>query len=204
MDKENEKAFPPGSLITGFRRQKNMGEIIAPSKPIRVATQLPAGGRGCFPCNAPRACTLHQSGALQNVTSIESSYDGVVHKIYKHLDCTTPNLVYHIRCLCVAGASYVGSTVNMKARWTKHKWDIRNAKWTACGLTRHFGQCHRQDLEVHISRLEVTLLDSCEEEKDLKRLEDKWMCNMGTLFLGGGLNSRNEVINNRRRNYGGS
>ena len=36
MDKENEIAFPPGSLISGFRRQKNVGEIIAPSKPVRV------------------------------------------------------------------------------------------------------------------------------------------------------------------------
>ena len=75
---------------------------------------------------------------------------------------------------------------------------------SAIGFTRHFGQLHKQDLEGHIGRLEVTLLDSCEDEKDLKRLEDKWMCNMGTLFLGGGLNSRKEVINNRRRNYGGS
>ena len=203
MDKENEIAFPPGSLISGFRRQKNVGEIIAPSKPVRVAHQTPGGGRGCFACRAPRSCTLHQSGALQIVTSIKSSYDGVVHKIYKHLDCSTPNLVYHIRCVCAAGGSYVGSTVDMKGRWSTHKSDIRHANWTACGLTRHFGQCHRLDIEVNITRLEVTLLDSCEEEKQLKRIEDKWMCNLGTLFQGG-LNTRNEVVNNRRRNYGGS
>ena len=40
-------------------------------------------------------------------------------------------------------------------------------------------------------------------EIDLKQLEDKWMCNLGALFQGG-LNTRNEVVNNRRRNYGGS
>ena len=38
LDKQNEKAFPRGSLIAGFRRQKNMGEIIAPSKPKRIAS----------------------------------------------------------------------------------------------------------------------------------------------------------------------
>ena len=102
-----------------------------------------------------------------------------------------------------AGASYVGSTTDMKRRWTKHKHDIRNDNWTSCGLARHFGQYHRLDRETHISRLEVTLVDRCEEEKDLKRLEDKWICNMGTLF-GGGLNKRNEVLNNRRRNFGRS
>ena len=58
--------------------------------------------------------------------------------------------------------------------------------------------------EEHISKLEVTLLDSCEEERNLKQLEDKWICNMGTLFGGGGLNKRNEVLNHRRRNFGGS
>ena len=203
MDKENQTAFPPGSLISGFRRQKNIGEIIAPSKPVRITPQEPAGGRGCFPCRAPRACTLHQSGALQVVDCVKSKYDGVVHKIYKHLECSTPNVVYHIQCVCVAGGNYVGSTVDMKGRWRTHKYDIRHSNWTACGLARHFGQYHQQDLEAWINKLEVTLLDSCAEETDLKQLEDKWMCNLGTLFQGG-LNTRNEVVNNRRRNYGGS
>ena len=61
--RENEKVFPKGSVIAGFKRQKNIGEIIAPSRPVRVAREVV--DRGCFPCNAPRACTLHQSGVLQ-------------------------------------------------------------------------------------------------------------------------------------------
>ena len=65
----------------------------------------------------------------------------------------------------------MGSTVDMKGRWSTHKSDIRHANWTACGLTRHFGQCHRLDIEVNITRLEVTLLDSCEEENKLKRID---------------------------------
>ena len=32
--------------------------------------------------------------------------------------------------------------------------------------------------------LEVTLVDSFEEEKDLKRLEERCICNLGTLFGG--------------------
>ena len=50
----------------------------------------------------------------------------------------------------------------------------------------------------------MTLVDSCDEEKNLKRLEDKVICNMGTIFGGGGLNKRNKVLNHRRRNFGGS
>jgi hypothetical protein len=189
MDRENEKAFPRGSLIAGFRRQKNIAEIIAPSKPVRIVRVEPAGGRGCYPCYAQRSCDLHESGALQRV-SIQSGYDGVVHKMHKQLECTTPNLVYHIRCVCMAGASYVGSTTDMKRRWSKHKYDIRQDNWIACGLAGHFGNYHRLAREAHISRLEVTLLDSSEKEKDLKKREDRWICNMGTLF-GGGLNKRN-------------
>ena len=88
----------------------------------------------------------------------------------------------------------MGSYTDMKRRWSKHKYDIRQDNWTACGLARHFGNYHR---------LEVTLLDSFEEEKDLKKMENRWICNMGTLF-GGGLNKRNEVLSHRRRNFGGS
>ena len=47
----------------------------------------------------------------------------------------------------------------------------------------------------------MTLVDSCDEEKNLKRLEDKVICNMGTIFGGGGLNKRNKVLNHRRRNF---
>ena len=55
-------------------------------------------------------------------------------------------------------------------------------------------------MEEAISSLQVVLVDSCEVEKDLKKLEDTWMYNLGTLFIG--LNSHNEVLSNRRRNYG--
>ena len=41
FNEENKKAIPKGSIIAGFRRQRNLGEIIiVPSKPKRVA-----GGR---------------------------------------------------------------------------------------------------------------------------------------------------------------
>ena len=195
---ENKKCFPKGSIISGFRRQKNLGEIVAPSKPIREARVVVQGG--CFPCNAPRACTLHQSGALQQVNFVVSRYDGVTHHIRKRITCNTPNIVYYMLCPCTNSADYVGSSKNMKSRWSKHKWDIRNSNWTACGLTKHFGQHHQGNLEAAISGLKVVLLDCCNEESNLKKIEDTWMCNLGTLFVG--LNSHNEVLTNRRRNYG--
>ena len=57
------------------------------------------------------------------------------------------------------------------------------------------------DRELAISNLKVTLVDTVKEEKELKRREDKWMCALGTIFVGS--NSRNEILSNRRINYGG-
>ena len=59
------------------------------------------------------------------------------------------------------------------------------------------------DRETQISKLEVTLLDSCEEEKVLKKREDRWIYYISTLFQGG-MNKINEVITHRIRNFGGS
>ena len=51
QNNENSKCFPKGSIISGFRRQKNLGEIISPSKPVREARVVTQGG--CYLCNAP-------------------------------------------------------------------------------------------------------------------------------------------------------
>ena len=55
------------------------------------------------------------------------------------------------------------------------------------------------DLEEAISNLQVSMVDSVKEIKHLKRIEDIWKCNLGTLFVG--LNTRNEVLSNNRVNY---
>ena len=60
-------------------------------------------------------------------------------------------------------------------------------------------------MEDAISNLKVTLVDHWVgdlEERGLKKLEDRWMVNMGTLFTGS--NTRNELLSNNRKNYGNS
>ena len=86
---------------------------------------------------------------------------------------------------------YVGSTVNMKARWSKHKGDVRHGNWTVCGLTAHFGQHHRQDMEEALGKLKLTLVDCVQEEKFLKKTEDHWIFNLGTLFVKQGIYKSN-------------
>ena len=174
-----------------------MGEIIAQTKPQRVAVQYVAGG--CSPCDA-RTCNLHQSGALQTTDHVISRYDGQMFKIKKQLCCSSRNVVYYILCSCGHPTDYVGSTKDMKGRWSKHKSDIRLGNWTACGITTHFEQYHRDDLEGPISRLQVVLLDSVMDVRKLKQKEDEWICNLGTLFVG--CNTKNEILSNKRVNYG--
>ena len=147
---------------------ENLGEIVAPSKPVRLPVQW-----GFFSCDAPRACTLHQSRALHRVNYVVSRYDGVIHFIRKRIDCNSPNVIYYIFCPCRNQSDYVGSTKNMKYRWSKHKYDIRNSNWTACGLTRHFGESPRGDMEAAIAGMQVILLDKCEQEEELKSIEDR-------------------------------
>ena len=76
--------------------------------------------------------------------------------IYKRLSCSSRDPVYYVLCPCGHMADYVGSTTDFKARWSGHKSDIRHGRWTACGLTRHFGQYHQSDIERAISNLRVT------------------------------------------------
>ena len=201
LNEENKEAFPKGSIIAGFRRQQNLGEMIAPSKPRRQAT--PAADKGCFPCNPLRSCGLHEGGNLQTVDHVRPLYDGRRHNINKKVDCLTTNAVYYIYCPCAHPSDYVGSAQNgMRDRWNKHRSDIRNGRWTACGVARHFGDHHRNDIEEALKMVEVTVLDRSRSLEDLKSLEDRWMCDLGTVLGPRGLNRKNEVLGNNRQNFG--
>ena len=70
------------------------------------------------------------------------------------------------------------------------------------GLARHFGNHHRNDIEEALKMVEVTVLDRSRSLEDLKSLEDRWMCALGTVLGPRGLNRKNEVLGNNRQNFG--
>ena len=70
----------------------------------------------------------------------------------------------------------------MRDRWNKHRADIRNGRRTACGLARHFGDHQQNEIEEALKRVEVTVLDRSRSLEDLKSLEDRWMCDLGTVL----------------------
>ena len=59
---ENEEAFPRGSVIAGFRRSRNLGEVIAPTRPRR---ERRVGEEGAASCATPQGLhtALHQKQA---------------------------------------------------------------------------------------------------------------------------------------------
>ena len=196
----SERQMHKGSIIPAFRRGRNLGEVIAPTKPLRERREVVQGGS--FPCTS-RQCLLHQSGALQEVTSVTSRRDGQIWQLQKRTECTTPNQIYYILCPCNNPKDYVGSTVNMKRRWSKHKLDCRKENYN-CGLTRHFEQNHKGDMEAAISNLQITMLDHLVgpyREEKLLQIEKDWILNMGT-FGPTGLNTRNQLLTGQRRNWG--
>ena len=156
---------------------------------------------GSFPCSSSR-CLLHQE-ALQVTRSIRSRRDGQEWRLRRRTTCTTRNVIYHIFCPCAQSGDYVGSTMDIKTRWSKHKTDIRK-KNEFCGLTKHFNHYHQGDWQVAMARLEVTLLDHVDgtysDERHLQ-LEKDWILNLGT-WGPTGFNSRNELLTNQRRNWG--
>ena len=194
---ENLRVFPRGSIIPAFRRGRNLGETIAPTNPLRVRRERVEGGS--FACDS-RRCLLHQSGALQLVNTITSRADGQTYRLLKRTTCTTRHVIYHILCPCAHPKDYVGSTQDFKVRWSNHKSDCRNGRWANCGLTEHFGQHHRDEMEVAIADLKVTLLDHLTgnyREERLLQLEKDWIIRLGT-FGPTGLNTRNQLLSQQK------
>jgi hypothetical protein len=115
--------------------------------------------------------------------------------------------------------TYVGSTVDMYGRWSKHKSDCNRGS-TSTGLSTHFSMGCPGDTGREKSHLSVTLLDCMdvtEEEvqaaqhggvgcvctlcRKLKNLEDQWIMKLGCFYHPGGLNKRDEIKNKVRSKY---
>ena len=182
--------------MSGFRRGKNLGEIICPTNPVRepppplplpsrkCGCQIPAGN-GCRPCSH-RICQIHNNLVVTDRVQITSYYDSRPIQIKKKLDCCTPNLVYLLQCT-THRKQYCGSAINFKSRWSKHKTDMTNCKDEDCGFCKHWAKDHRnapQDLTC----INIIFLDQVdnpgpreEDFPNLKKLEGKWMANLGCL-----------------------
>ena len=187
-DPINRRLYPDGSVIAGFRRRRNLGSMVAPTRPRRQP-RPPRGEGGCRPCPS-RVDQIHSW--LVTTNKVTSPWDKRPYKIYKVLNCLTPFLVYYLVCTnCPTRPGitphYTGSAVNVKKRLSSHKSDMTRGVGKDCGFCEHWARYHRNQLQ-DLSMFQVYFLDSCEDpgrrEDDyphLKRLEEKWMVTLGSL-----------------------
>ena len=159
---------------------------------------------------------------------IESFYFRRKHRIHGNLSHDYSGeggeLRWYIYCIQdnPCHKQYIGSSVNIRARWATHKSTCNSENSKSSGLANHFrnGGC-KNDLGREKTTLSITLIDfmdtsesslsraghisgpqcSCSECNRLKRKEDMWILRMGTFYGDSALNSRDEIKSDTRCNY---
>ena len=186
-NKKNREIFPKGMIIPADRRRKNIGEIYKPTVPKRFVEHGPAPKQGFFPCSRKRCDTCDHS---TEITEFLSPWDGRKWKVRGHLTCSTPNVVYVVRCKIHHEAYYIGSAKNLKLRWANHKSDAKLKKINKCMVAYHVHAKDHPD-DPTFGFLEIFALEHVENEKDLLMRETWYQCNVGTIF--NGLNVRKDI-----------
>ena len=194
----NEKLFPSSSIFSGFKKRKNLGQMICPTNPRRTRPPIQPRG-GSAPCKS-KICQVHKH--LNKTDNVKASYDKRPHTIRKAVDCQTPNLVYLLTCKsCPEAPQYIGSSTNFKQRWSHHKVDMVTGVGEDCGFCKHWKRFHPN--ESDLENLQITFLDYTDDPgarenhyPHLKKLEATWMTNLGTLSAinpRSGLNFKDEA-----------
>jgi hypothetical protein len=186
-----EKVFPKGSIIPCNRRLKNMAEIIKLTIPNRFPDHGPDQEKGYFTCNRCDLC----KHAPTNTKNFKSPWDGRKWFIRKHITCLTKNVIYLVICKMHENCWYVGSTENIRRRWSKHKSDWVNGNRT-CTLATH-GQDVQHPADPQLEFVTILPIDFTKKKADLLNCEVWWQENIGVHRFG--LNKRNDLATVSRR-----
>ena len=193
----NKDIFPDNSIIAADRKRRSIGSLYKPTVPVRSRVHGPCEQPGFFPCG--RRCDTCRHSVLS--VSVTSLWDGRVWRIRQHLTCTTPNVVYVIRCLIHDDELYVGSTVDLKARWRNHKSDVKLQKIHKCKVAEHVVRLpHPKDKDFNY--LQIFAVEGNINKSRLCSRETYWGANLGTFIKG--MNQRMDLPTAylQRINYG--
>ena len=180
-----KKIFPEGSIIPSNRRLRNIGEILKPTIPKRFPQHGPKEDIGFFKCTRCDLC----KHIPENTKSFQSPWDGRKWYIRKHITCLSENVIYLIICTLHENCWYIGSTENIRRRWTKHKYDWKHEQRT-CTLAGH-GQDVPHPVDPELKYLTILPIDTCKTRKSLLKQEVWWQQNVGVHQFG--LNKRNDL-----------
>ena len=82
---------------------------------------------------------------------------------------------------------YTGSSTDYPRRWSQHKTNMEKGLGTDCHWCVHWAQFHNHDYK-DFSSVKIYFLDTCDNPGDLendyaglRKVEEKWMVNMGSL-----------------------
>ena len=133
-----KELFPPNSVISSFRRSKNLKEILAPAncrKSSPESITLPSAG--CFTCNKTR-CDLCKN-FLVNSQTFSSAQTGKTYFVRQKLSCNLANVIYLVHCK-KCNLQYIGSTTTeFKVTFRNHKSSMKTNKKT-CEVASHFNR----------------------------------------------------------------
>ena len=134
-----KQIFPDKSIITAYRRPKNLKDILAPSKFDKQHVLAENQRPGCFKCK--RKCDLCNN-FLKETDCFRSFSTGRSYKIKQEINCGTTNIVYLISCK-KCNVQYVGSTsTEFKVRFRNHKSAMLTDK-KVCEMAVHFNENKR-------------------------------------------------------------
>ena len=139
VDEQMRKCFPEGSLLVSHKKAPNLKQILVDQRyndrnkassnsGATINNNLNkeiAAEKGVFFCN--KKCQMCQNNYLIPGKYFRCTVTKRQYTIKQHLNCNASNVIYLITCNSCQ-KQYVGSTMNLKARFTLYKSDIRQLK----------------------------------------------------------------------------
>ena len=193
-DPEMVKKFPPGSIKTIYRRNRNLKEILSPSRFPKIKLKETFVADYCNNCDI---C----NNFIHPGSSIRCTATGDVYRIRGTVSCWSTYVIYCITCR-KCREQYVGSADKFKPRIRVHKSDnkLNNPR---CGAAKHFNsKCKHPELgpngNMVIQILEVLPPHRRNDEYLLKR-EQYWQAQLFTFTHG--MNSFDDWYSTKRKGY---
>ena len=126
--------FEGTRIINSQREPLSLGRLLQHSRfndPERPLTT--PGSRKCG-----MACALCRD--ILEVNSFYFCNSGIDFEIRARMDCTSRNLIYTIQCKHCS-LTYIGETVNLRNRMSKHRFDSSSPSRASQEVSRHLSKC---------------------------------------------------------------
>ena len=193
-DDSLKQLFPANIFSTIFKRNKNLKEILAPSKYPDPKNSRQNCITSCYKCDICKNYMVFDRTFKCTVT-------GKVYYIKGEMNCESTNVIYLITCMkCLE--QYVGSAITFKSRFRIHKSDIKTKK-DRCGTARHFNNkcCNSSNLfaylRVQLIEKVYCVYDDCNIEDILWDREKYWQSQLFTNVKG--MNSISDLYSVKRK-----